>query len=167
MRASDSGLLRILVSGSVAVVSVFGLANSALSAGLVDYSKRAAKLDPSVETSLLGRWTNPSDKLVIEIDSVDLASGKLAGKVQPTSGPAAADDHELVGWVSSAPGKEGVDNVTPITFTTSLYEYGTLPAWAGYLKDGEMTTMHYLVWPNKTYRWDHISASAETWTKLP
>jgi hypothetical protein len=131
-----------------------------------DYSKRLQKIDKTVEASLIGKWTNPVDHLVIEIDSVDLESGKISGKVQPTTGPAAADEHELTGWISAAPVKEGFDNVTPITFSTTLYEYGTLPAWAGYLKDSRIVTMHYLVWPNKTYSWDHISAFSETWTKL-
>jgi hypothetical protein len=140
----------------------------ALSSGAaaVDYSKRAQKLDGAIEKSLLGKWTNPVDHVVIEIDSVDLASGRLSGKVSPTSGPAAADEHELIGWVSAAPVRENFDNVTPVSFSTSLYEYGTLPVWAGFLKDGKIVTMHYLVWPNKTYSWDHISAYQETWTKL-
>jgi hypothetical protein len=150
-----------------AALAVFLSATSADAAGTIDYGKRASVLDKSIQTALLGRWTNPGDNLIIEIDSVDLASGKLAGKVQPTSGPAAADGHELTGWVSAAPVKDGVDNVTPITFSTTLYEYGTLPAWAGYVKDGKITTMHYLIWPNKTYRWDHITSFAEVWTKLP
>jgi hypothetical protein len=131
-----------------------------------DYSKRLQNLDKAVETSLLGKWTNPVDRVVIEIDAVDLESGKISGKVLPTTGPAAADEHELTGWVNAAPVKEGFDNVTPITFSTTLYEYGTLPAWAGFLKDGRIVTMHYLVWPNKTYSWDHISSYSETWTKL-
>ena len=136
-------------------------------AGTLDYGKRLQKLDGAIETSLVGKWTNPVDHLVIEIDSVDLVSGKLSGKVSPTTGPAAADEHELIGWVNAAPVKEGLDNVLPVTFSTTLYEYGTLPSWAGYLKDGKIVTMHYLVWPNKAYSWDHISAFSETWTKLP
>jgi len=28
-------------------------------------------------------------------------------------------------------------------------------------------TMHYLVWPNKRYTWDHISTFQETWSKIP
>jgi hypothetical protein len=27
--------------------------------------------------------------------------------------------------------------------------------------------MHYLVWPNRPYSWDHISTFQETWTRLP
>jgi len=132
-----------------------------------DYTKRLSPIDPAVEKALLGKWNNESDHLVIEIRSVDLKRGAISGSLLPTTGPAAADDHELTGWISAAPARADVDNVTPITFSTTLYEYGTLPTWAGYLKDGKIVTLHYLVWPNKTYRWDHISTYAETWTKLP
>ena len=50
---------------------------------------------------------------------------------------------------------------------TTLYEYGTLPVWAGFLRDDKLITMHYLVWPNRAYPWDHISTFQETWTRLP
>jgi len=132
-----------------------------------DYAKRVQVLDPGLRTRLLGRWTNPVDGLVIEISSIDLASGQIRGKVSPTSGPAAADEHELIGWVSAAPQKEPFDNVVPITFSTTLYEYGTLPVWAGFLRDDKLITMHYLVWPNRTYSWDHISTFQQTWIRLP
>ena len=132
-----------------------------------DYGKRAQVLDPSIKARLLGKWTNPVDGLVIEISSLDLVSGQIRGSVSPTSGPAAADEHELIGWVSAAPRREAFDGVVPITFSTTLYEYGTLPAWAGFLRDDKLVTMHYLVWPNRPYSWDHISAFQETWTKLP
>lgn len=132
-----------------------------------DYSKRAEKLAPGVIGRLIGKWTNPVDNLVIEIRSVDPVSGELRGRVSPTSGPAAADEHELVGWVSGAPRKESYDSVVPVTFSTSLYEYGTLPVWAGFLRDDKLVTMHYLVWPNRPYSWDHISAFSETWVRVP
>ena len=132
-----------------------------------DYGKRAVTLDPTVRSRLLGRWTNPVDGLIIEISSVDLVSGQIHGKVSPTTGPAAADEHELIGWVSAAPQKEAFDNVVPVTFSTTLYEYGTLPVWAGFLREDRLVTMHYLVWPNRPYSWDHISTFQETWTRLP
>lgn len=132
-----------------------------------DYSKRAAAIDDSLRSALVGRWTNPVDRLIISFDSIDPLSGKIEGTVTPVTGPAAANAHELIGWVNAAPAKPDADNVTPVTFSTTLYEYGTLPAWSGYLKDGKLVTMHYLVWPNKTYSWDHISAFQETWTRLP
>jgi hypothetical protein len=132
-----------------------------------DYSKRAQALDPALQTRLVGRWTNPVDHVVIEIRSLDLASGMIRGRVLPQTGPAAANEHELVGWVSAAPPRQGMDSVVPVTFTTTLYEYGTLPAWAGYLRDDTIVTMHYLVWPARTYPWDHVSTFQETWTKLP
>ena len=133
-----------------------------------DYSKRAQALEPAVQARLIGKWTNLVDALVIEISSVDLVSGQIRGKVSPTTGPAAANEHELVGWVSAAPPiNEKYDTVIPVTFSTTLYEYGTLPAWAGYLHEDKLVTMHYLVWPTRPYAWDHISAFQETWTRLP
>ena len=135
--------------------------------GAPEYAKRAQPLDPAVTAKLLGKWTNPVDNLVIEIRSVDPVSGELRGRVSPTSGPAAADEHELIGWVSAAPRKESYDNVLPVSFSTTLYEYGTLPVWAGFLRDDKLVTMHYLVWPNRPYPWDHISAFSETWVRVP
>jgi hypothetical protein len=131
-----------------------------------DYAKRAQPIDPAVVAQLIGRWTNPVDKTMIEITSVDAASGALRGKEWPTTGAAAGDEHELVGWVSAAPARSGFDRVTPVTFTTTLYEYGTLPTWAGFLADGKLVTSSLLVWPLRTYPWDHISAFQETWTRV-
>src|SRR5579871_6708577 len=105
---------------------------SAAALAAPDYTKRAQALEPAVKTRLLGRWTNPVDGLIIEISAVDLASGQIRGKLSPTSGPAAANEHELIGWVSAATVRDGYDYVTPVTFSTTLYEYGTLPVWAGY-----------------------------------
>jgi hypothetical protein len=137
-----------------------------------DYSKRAAPITPAVRAMLIGKWTNPVDNLVIDIQSVDSTTGELKGlewptiPMRPDSSPAGTE-HVISGWVSAAPSREGFDNVTPVTITSSLHEYGTLPVWAGYVKDGKLITMHYLVWPNRSYSWDHISAFQETWTKLP
>jgi hypothetical protein len=132
-----------------------------------NYAKRARPLDVSIVAQLVGRWTNPADNTVIEITSVDLASGALRGRELPTTGAAAGDEHELTGWVSTAPPREGYDGVIPVTFTTTLYEYGTLPVWAGFLADGKLVTTSLLVWPNRGYRWDHIATFQETWTRLP
>ena len=142
------------------------IAGVAQGAAAPDYTRRAQTLDASIQTRLMGRWTNPVDGLVIEISAVNLSSGQIRGTVAPTSGPAAANGHELTGWVSAAPTKDGYDNVVPVTFTTSLYEYGTLPAWAGYLKGDQLITQHFLIWPNRAYPWDHISTFQETWTKV-
>jgi hypothetical protein len=132
-----------------------------------DYTRRIQPLDPGIQKKLIGKWTNPIDLLVIEIVSIDPMSGQLKGKVLPTSGPAAGAEHDLIGWVSSAPVRENFDNVTPVTFSTTLHEYGTLPVWAGFLRDDKLITMHYLVWPNKTYTWDHISTFQQTWARMP
>ena len=132
-----------------------------------DYSKRAQALDASLQAKLVGRWTNPVDKVIIEISSVDLTSGQLKGMEWAVTGPAAGDEHDLVGWVNQAPPKEGFDNVIPVSFSTTLYEYGTLPVWAGFIQGDQILTVHYLIWPNRTYTWDHISTFTETWSRMP
>ena len=143
------------------------LSAPALSQSAPDYSKRAGPIDPAVKTALLGKWTNSLDHLIIDITDVDLTSGKISGNLSPTTGPAAADAHELTGWVSDAPQRKDADHVVPVSFSGSLYEYGTLPNWFGYLKDGQIVTMSSLVWPNKPYAWDHTTIFQVIWTKLP
>ena len=149
-----------------ALLALCLVSNPALSANAPDYSKRAAPLDPAIRSALVGRWTNPLDHLIIEITDVELTSGKLAGTLSPTSGLAAGDQHELTGWVSDAPERKDSDHVVPVSFTTTLYEYGTLPSWTGYLKDGQLVTTSLLAWPNKPYAWDHMTVFQVTWTKL-
>jgi hypothetical protein len=146
--------------------------SAASAAGEVNYAKRAAPVDPAISARLLGRWTNPVDNLVIDIRSIDPTSGALRGLEWPTiaSRPGSAapgTEHELIGWISAAPQRAGADNVTPVSFSVSLFEYGTLPVWAGYLTGERLITMHYLVWPSRAYPWDHISAFQEVWTRLP
>jgi hypothetical protein len=132
----------------------------------IDYSKRIQPLDSAILSKLIGKWTNPVDKVVIEITSVDLASGQLKGKEWPSTGQAAGNEHELLGWVSAAPTRDNYDTVIPISFSTSLYEYGTLPVWAGFLREDTIITMHYLIWPTTAYSWNHISTFQETWTRV-
>ena len=136
-------------------------------AAAADYSHRLQKLDPSLQAKLVGRWSNPVDKVIIEITSIDLVSGQIKGKEWPTTGQGDGVEHDLIGWVNTAPERENFDNVIPVSFSTAMFEYGTLPSWAGYFKDGKIITMHYLVWPNKTYTWDHISSFQETWSRMP
>jgi hypothetical protein len=136
-----------------------------------DYSKRAAPVTAELRALLIGKWTNPVDDLIVDIRSVDPTTGELRGMEWPSTAlrsdsSAPGTEHVITGWVSAAPVRQGLDNVTPVTLTASLHEYGTLPVWAGYIKDGKLITMHYLVWPARTYPWDHVSAFQETWTKL-
>ena len=139
-------------------------ATRAMYASAPDDSKRAAPIARAIKSELVGRWTNPVDHLTIEITDIDLTSGKIAGNLSTQTGPAAGHDHELIGWVSTAPEREDADHVVPVSFTTTLYEYGTLPSWTGYLKDGQIVTMSILSWPNKHYAWDHMSVFPVTWT---
>ena len=48
-------------------LAVWLAASGAVSASGPDYNKRAQVLDPSIRTRLVGKWTNPVDKLIIEI----------------------------------------------------------------------------------------------------
>jgi len=129
-----------------------------------DPVKRATQLDPALQTRLVGRWTNANDHVVVEITSIDLATGHLTG----TEIALASDQsHVLDGWINDAPSRDGWDHVVPVTFSTSLPEYGTLPVWAGWLRGDELVTMHYLVWPTRPYPWAHVTSGQETWTKLP
>ncbi|HVE02449.1 MAG TPA: hypothetical protein VNB30_00185 [Rhizomicrobium sp.] len=155
---------------SIAATVLFALvvlSAPAWSQGAPDYSKRAAPLEAALKSALVGKWTNPVDHLIVDITDIDLMSGKISGNISPTTGPAAGDAHELIGWVSNAPERKDFDRVIPVTFSTTLYEYGTLPSWYGYLKGGQMITMSSLVWPNKPYAWDHTTLFQVTWTKLP
>jgi len=131
-----------------------------------DYTQRIEPLSPAIRAQLLGKWTNPVDHVIVEFSSVDLTSGEVRGKEWPTTGPAAGHEHDVVGWINSAPPRENFDNVVPVTFSTTMFEYGTLPIWAGFLRGEQLTTMHYLVWPNRPYSWDHISTFQETWTRI-
>ena len=156
MRAAGLGLLLV----------------TAMAAGATDYSKRARPIDVSIRTALLGKWTNPVDGLVIDIRSIDPVTGQISGKEWPTSAllpgsSPAGTEHDIIGWVSAAPPRPDMDNVVTVSFSTSLFEYGTLPSWAGFLRDGKIVTMHYLIWPNRTYKWDHVSAFQETWMRVP
>src|SRR5262249_8394947 len=130
------------------------------------YAKRAAPIDPALVARIVGRWTNPVDHVVVDITSIDPVSGRLEGKEYAPASPS-THLHDLAGWINDAPAKDGFDHVTPVAFTTTLYEYGTVPVWAGFLRGTDLVTMHYLVWPNRTYPWDHVSVGEETWTKLP
>jgi hypothetical protein len=132
----------------------------------IDYSKRIQPLDSAVLAKLIGKWTNPVDKVVIEITAVDPASGQLKGREWPSTGLAAGNEHELLGWVSTAPARDNYDTVIAISFSTSLYEYGTLPVWAGFVREDTIITMHYLIWPTAAYSWNHVSTFQETWTRV-
>lgn len=146
---------------------VLALAAFASPARAADYSKRVMALDPAISKLLIGKWTNPVDHVIVEITNIDLTSGAITGKEWPTSGLAKGDEHDLVGWINAAPPKTDYDNVIPVTFSTTMYEYGTLPSWSGFLRGDSLVTMHYLVWPNRPYSWDHISAFQETWSRIP
>ena len=127
--------------------------------------ERAVPLDPSLQTKLLGKWSAATSTLTIEIDSLDLATGRLEGKEWPTADSSKV--HELIGWVSAAPPRDKADNVVTISFSTSLVEYGTLPSWVGFIRDDKLITLWNQVWPVKAYTWDHFTANQDVWIKSP
>jgi hypothetical protein len=77
----------------LAIGLILGVQSAKASA--VDYSKRLQALDPAALNRLIGKWTNPVDHVVIEIISVDPASGRFIGKEWPTTGQAAGNEHAL------------------------------------------------------------------------
>lgn len=131
-----------------------------------------APVDDSLKKSVMGKWKQEmvgarTGGAIIEIASVDQATGRLAGTYVPPSGPAVGQRFELVGWISSAPPQEKADNVTTIAFTVSLAAYGSISSETGYLKDGKIYAMWHNVRPNATYDWAHIATGEDIWTKVP
>src|SRR5689334_16989140 len=101
---------------SIATTVLFALValwTPAWSQSTPDYSKRAAPLETALKSALVGKWTNPLDHLIIDITDIDLTSGRISGNISPTTGPAAGDAHELVGWVSDAPERKDADHIIP------------------------------------------------------
>src|SRR5437016_9605114 len=62
--------------------------------------------DTTIQNKLIGKWTNQNETkgpAVINIMSIDSATGQLRGKYSPPSGAAAGKEFDVVGWVSYAP----------------------------------------------------------------
>jgi hypothetical protein len=132
----------------------------------------AAPLDDSLKKAVMGKWKQEmvgarTGGAIIEIASLDQATGRLTGTYVPPSGPAAGQRFELVGWISSAPPQEKADNVRTIAFTVSLAAYGSISSETGYLKDGKIYAMWHNVRPNAAYDWAHIATGEDIWTKMP
>src|SRR5438309_9273728 len=97
----------------------------------------AAPIDDNLKNAIMGRWKQEmvgarTGGAIIEISSLDQASGRLSGTYVPPSGPAEGQRFDLVGWISSAPPQEKADNVTTIAFTVSLVTYGSISSETGY-----------------------------------
>ena len=102
---------------------------------------------------------------VLNITDVNTVSGQLKGKWIPPSGAAAGKEFDVVGWVSSAPPREKLDNVITISFSVSLTAYGSITSYTGYFKDNRIIALWFNIKPNSTYEWDHISTGQDIFTK--
>ena len=126
----------------------------------------------SIQAQLTGKWTQHYTGMSLQgatlnITSVDSVTGQLKGKWTPPSGAAVGKDFDVVGWVSSAPPREKLDNVVTISFSVSLTTYGSITSYTGYFKDNKITASWFNIKPNTIYEWDHISTGQDIFTKKP
>src|SRR5215472_16589163 len=124
----------------------------------------------SWQSKLIGKWTQHHVGMSLQgatfsITSVDAATGELRGKWIPPTGPASGREFDVVGWVSSAPARENLDNVITISFSVSLTTYGSITSYTGYFEDDRITVSWFNIKPNTTYRWDHISTGQDIFTR--
>ena len=128
--------------------------------------------DTSIQSRLIGKWTQHYTGMslqgaILNITSVDSVTGQLKGKWIPPSGAASGKEFDVVGWVSSAPPREKLDNVITISFSVSLTTYGSITSYTGYFKGDKITASWFNIKPNSTYEWDHISTGQDIFTKNP
>lgn len=131
-------------------------------------SLRSEAQDASMQSTLIGKWTNQNETkgpAIINITSVDSATGQLKGKYSPPSGAAAGKEFDVIGWVSSAPPVANRDHVIVISFSVSLSSYGSIATWTGFLKENRIIASSSNARSNTGYEWDHITATYDVWTK--
>ena len=124
------------------------------------------------QAQLMGKWTQHYTGMSLQgatlnITSVDSVTGQLKGKWTPPSGAAGGKEFDVVGWVSSSPPREKLDNVITISFSVSLTTYGSITSYTGYFKDNRITVSWFNIKPNTSYEWDHISTGQDIFTKNP
>jgi hypothetical protein len=123
-----------------------------------------------MQSVLIGKWTNQNEKkgpAVINITAVDAATGQLKGKYSPPSGSSAAEEFDILGWVSSAPPAANRDNVLVVSFSVRLTTSGSIATWTGFLKENKIIASSSNVRSNSGYEWDHITATYDVWSKNP
>ena len=125
-----------------------------------------------IQAQLKGKWTQHYTGMSLQgatlnITSVDSVTGQLKGKWTPPSGAAGGKEFDVVGWVSSAPPREKLDNVITISFSVSLTTYGSITSYTGYFKDNQITVSWFNVKPNTTYQWNHVSTGQDIFTRNP
>jgi hypothetical protein len=127
-------------------------------------SRVAIAASPSCD-SMVGTWHNQLGS-TLQIDSVDAASGQVAGKYQSPSG-AGSTMFPLVGWINSATGS-GKDRAPIISFSVRWAQFGSVTAWVGTCQStaGKPTiaTLWHLVRGGSDFSWDHILSGADTFT---
>ena len=138
---------------------------------LVNSSHSQAQ-DTSIPARLIGKWTQHYTGMslpgaTLNITSVDSVTGQLKGKWIPPSGAAGGKEFDVIGWLSSAPPREKLDNVITISFSVSLTTYGSITSYTGYFRDNKITASWFNIKPNTTYEWDHISTGQDIFTKNP
>ncbi len=138
---------------------------------LLSFSHSQAQ-DTSIPSRLIGKWTQHYTGMslpgaTLNITSVDSVTGQLKGKWIPPSGAAGGKEFDVIGWLSSAPPREKLDNVITISFSVSLTTYGSITSYTGYFKDNKITASWFNIKPNSTYEWDHISTGQDTFTRDP
>jgi len=139
---------------------------------LLGNSSRTNAQDNSPQTQIIGKWTQHYKGMELEgatmtITSVDSVTGQLKGKWFPPSGAAGGKAFDVIGWISSAPPRDKLDNVITISFSVSLTAYGSITSYTGYFRDNKITASWFNIKPNSTYEWDHISTGQDTFTKNP
>ncbi len=133
-------------------------------------SSRSNGSDNALQSKLIGKWGNQNETkgpAIINITSVDSATGQLKGKYSPPSGAASGKEFDIVGWVSSAPPVANRDNVVVVSFSVSLTTYGSIGTWTGFLKENQIIAASSNVRSNSGYEWDHITATYDVWSKNP
>ncbi len=138
---------------------------------LIVFSHSQAQ-DTSIPSRLIGKWTQHYTGMslqgaILNITSIDSVTGQLKGKWIPPSGAAGGKEFDVIGWLSSAPPREKLDNVITISFSVSLTTYGSITSYTGYFKDNKITASWFNIKPNSTYEWDHISTGQDIFTKNP
>jgi hypothetical protein len=120
------------------------------------------------QAKLIGKWANQNQAkgaAILNITSIDSQTGQIRGKYIPPSGAAGGKEFDVVGWVSTLPPKEKLDNVVALSFTVFLSTYGSIASWTGYLRGDTITASWFNIRPNSGYEWDHITTGQDTFKR--
>ena len=112
----------------------------------------------------IGAWQNEFAS-TLEIESVDPETGALRGRYGLASVPNVW--FAVTGWLSSGTGqKHTVASV--FSFAVSFGGPGSITSWTGTCDDRAgkptLSTLLHMARPSSPNPWDHVAASAETFT---